>query len=202
MAEVTLPSEFDWHEVTIPGSVLPVLLARLSVNGDSGVSQSLIRFPAGWSRPSSGWYSVSEEILMVEGELRMSGATYRVGDYAYLPASYLRSSTTAEGGCLVLASFGGKPRWSDDAQPGPGFDGRQMISAAWNDLVAQEGPLGQGYRLRQEGATSVWVIERLRADPVMMDVECVSLADLMWARVAAGDRLPRLRPPVYCRTIG
>ncbi|MFI6817536.1 hypothetical protein ACIBG7_34415 [Nonomuraea sp. NPDC050328] len=73
------------REYVLPGSTVPVRLARLRLDGDGG-SVSLVRFPPGWTRPGRGHYLAGEEFVVFEGELRVSGVGYLPGDWGWLPA--------------------------------------------------------------------------------------------------------------------
>ena len=94
----------------MPDSSGPVQLARLP-DQDDACFRALVRFPPGWRRDIAGYYTVSEEILIVEGALSIDATTARVGDWLWIPANELRAVTTAPEGCLAFACFGGVPRW-------------------------------------------------------------------------------------------
>lgn len=102
----------DWLDVPIPASHPAVRLHRLHVDEETGASLSLVRFPAGWSRPGTGFYSAAEEFVVLEGEIRV-GHTYRAGDYAYLPPRTIRSASACGSGALVLAWFSAAPAWNE-----------------------------------------------------------------------------------------
>ncbi len=199
MTDVSLPPAYDWREVNIPGGTGPVSLARLSVDRDSGATQSLVQFPAGWSRPSLGWYSEDEEILVIEGTLQMSGATYSTGGYAYVPAGYLRSSTSVGSGCLVLAWFSGRPTWHEDNRHGQGYDEGNLVEATWTELPVELGPLGAGRRLREKGSRTSWILENEDRIKTPTKTDLFSLGDRTWAQVPSGTRGPKMLPPVFAR---
>jgi hypothetical protein len=111
----------DWLEIPIPASTPTVRLHRLHLDPDTGASLSLVRFPAGWSRPGTGSYNVAEEFLLLDGELRM-GRTFRAADYAYMPPRTIRPQSASPQGALALAWFSGPLAWSggvpETAAPG------------------------------------------------------------------------------------
>ncbi|WP_204273528.1 hypothetical protein, partial [Stenotrophomonas maltophilia] len=74
---------------------------------DTGASLSLVRFPAGCSRPGEGCYPVGEEIAVLDGSLEVSGVVLRAGDYGWVPPRVLRTGTASVDGALVLAMFAG-----------------------------------------------------------------------------------------------
>ncbi|MFI6396276.1 hypothetical protein ACIBHY_07130 [Nonomuraea sp. NPDC050547] len=92
-------------EFHIPGSTLPVRLARL--HG----ATSVVRFPAGWERRPRGHYLAGEEFVILAGALHVSGVTYAPGHHAWLPAGTLRHDSAAPEGAVALARFAGPPTW-------------------------------------------------------------------------------------------
>jgi hypothetical protein len=202
MTEANLPSDYDWREATIPGGSSPVTLARLSLDRQSGATQSLVRFPAGWTRPVSGWYSADEEILIIEGSLQMSGVAHRTGDYAYVPASYLRSSTSTEDGCLVLAWFSGKPIWQEDSAHGPGYDPARLVEVTWSELPIQSGPCGYGRCVREEGTASSWILTGEEPIRASSPVDLFSLTDRTWTQVQAATEITNMTRPLFARVGG
>ena len=88
----------------------PVEMALLPKMPDNGF-RAFVRFPAGWSRPDVGHYAVSEEFLVLEGELCLNGKSWKSGGLAWIPAWQRRHDLRSDSGCLVFAWFGGTPRW-------------------------------------------------------------------------------------------
>jgi quercetin dioxygenase-like cupin family protein len=108
----------EWLDIPIPGSSPAVRLHRLHVDPETGASVSLVRFPAGWSRPVIGFYAAAEEFVVLEGEIRV-GRSYRAGDYAYLPPRTIRAASASESGALALAWFSAPPAWTEGEPPTP-----------------------------------------------------------------------------------
>ncbi len=199
MDEVARPEAYDWRAVEIPGGTIAVSLVRLAIDRQSLVSQSLVQFPPGWARPNPGWYSADEEFLILEGVLNMSGATYRAGDYAYIPASYVRSASTTPEGSLILAWFSGKALWSEATDHGPGYSADRLVQATWADLPDQTGPAGVGRRLRAEDDRSTWVLTGALPAVAPAALDLFSIRDHTWAQTQPGDPIPDLSPPVFAR---
>lgn len=195
---VRRPEEFSWRDVDIPGGNIPVSLARLAIERDTLVSQSLVRFPPGWERRESGWYSVDEEFFILEGALHMSGSTYQTGDYAVVPAGYLRFASTTPDGCLLLAWFSGKAEWTVGVRHGPRYADR-LVQATWETLPDQRGPAGTGRLLRREGNLSTWILTGELAIEAPTATDLFSIPDLTWAQTPAGDILPVMSSPVFAR---
>lgn len=107
---ILLTGELDWAPTPIPAGTPDVQIARLFVaNPTTKASTSLVRFPAGWTRGVDVFYAVDEEIVVLEGELIVSGVSYAAGQYGFIPAGSLRRSSATPTGCLALAHFGGIP---------------------------------------------------------------------------------------------
>ncbi|KAB8194419.1 hypothetical protein FH608_014390 [Nonomuraea phyllanthi] len=100
-----LAADLPGRDFLLPGTNLPVRRQRL--NG----SAWLVRLPPGWARAEHGHYLAGEEFVLLEGELCVSGVTYRQGQHGWLPAGALRHSSAAPGGALVFTSFDGEDTW-------------------------------------------------------------------------------------------
>ena len=75
----------------------------LSRDPDSGASTALVRYPAGWSADVS--LASDEEIFVLEGTIDTDDRSYRVADYAYLPAGFAREHMRSSTGATVLTFF-------------------------------------------------------------------------------------------------
>lgn len=107
----------------MPGAT-PVEMALLPKLPDNGF-RAFVRFPAGWSRRDVGHYAVPEEFLVLEGELGLSGRTWKAGSLVWVPAWQRRHDLRSDSGCLVFAWFGGTPRWVP-GEPGEKTDPRRL----------------------------------------------------------------------------
>lgn len=199
---VPTSSRFEppWRTITIDDSSPPVGFARLDGDRASGAFAALVRFPAGWTRPSTGRYAVDEELLVLEGEFRMSGVAYGVDDYAYLPAGYERAESTAPRDALVIAFFGGPADWSRVRDPGPA---RALVRPiAWREVAPQQSPVaGRARPLRVADTESTWLVDGPfePGAPHDMRVQLFSLSTREWATVEPGGPIPALRLPCLCR---
>lgn len=206
MIVVRLDHDLSWREFDIPDGNCPVNIARLRPDDPSTL---LVRFPDGWERPGTGSYEGAEEFVVVDGALHMSGATYRTGDWAFVPATARRHATSAGPEVLSLARFFGPARW----RAGTGA----TIAALTGSLLGAPGsllgapgfsissPLGAGSArlLRSSGGVSSWVLEvpRERAS-FPFDTELLALDERVWAWVPGGSAMPRLEGRCFCRTFG
>lgn len=106
-----LSGERDWRDIEIGGGTPSVRLERLHYDRATKASTSLVEFPAGWTRPDTGWYPCAEELHVISGSITVSGLTYEAGGYGYMPPFYSRIDSSSDG-CLALAWFSGAPGWN------------------------------------------------------------------------------------------
>ena len=191
--------DLRWRTFPIPGSTPDVELARLHVEPDKAFT-TVVRFPAGWSRPGTGWYDHIEEVLFLDGSFEMSGITYGAGDYGWFPAGYSREGSSSTG-ALALAWFSGPNDWFTEPSPVAKAAAHGFVRTAWQDVEPLPSPLGAGegrLLVRSSDRTS-WVIDVVAPGVAKTTVELFSLPDRMWARVEAGTQLPDLAGPLFCR---
>lgn len=188
-----------WRVIAIADGDPAVEFARAGGDRTTGAFAALVRFPAGWSRPHVGRYAVDEEVLVLEGELEMSGVAYGIGDYAFFPAGFVRAGSRTPRGALVAAFFSGPADWQrlDDGTPV-----RAMPRVASGDVAPRASPIAPRARLlREHPAGSTWLVEGPIAEraPVDADVEILSLPTAAWAKVDPRGMIPRVRGPALCR---
>lgn len=73
----------------------------LSLDHSSGARSQITRLPPGWRRPG-GYYGVNEELLVLDGELRIGEHEMRRYSYAYHPAGYAQGDVFTATGATVL----------------------------------------------------------------------------------------------------
>jgi len=179
-----------WRETVIGGGRPAVGLVRLHLDPTSNATTSLVRFPPGWTRPITGHYPCAEELLVIDGELVVSGSTYREGDYGYLPPHDPRSGSSASGvlGALVLAWFSGPATWT------PGTAREQVTHLGSHSLgPAAHRPTRDGVQGRAD------VVRRLAPRDAPGTVELVSLQSWEWTVVQGEEPFPDLPGPVFRR---
>lgn len=157
----------------MPGGSGPAQLARLPDLSD-GAFRAFVRFPAGWTRPGPGHYPVAEEVLLLEGDLELSGRAFRSGAFAWLPAGWRRSGMHTRAGCLAFAWFARAPRWI----PGAPAD-------AFADEVLLKIPEGCVHRGPEH---ETWIVRRQEAavpDASGTEREILGLSTLEWRTEAA-----------------
>ena len=92
----------------------------LSHDAETGAASLVLRYPAAWCDERHAVLAAAEELYVLAGELVIGAGRYEPGDYAYLPAGFVRGEVRAgPQGAVVLTFFsaaplGGVPR---DAEP-------------------------------------------------------------------------------------
>lgn len=159
MHTIHLNGPHEWAMVPIPTSTPDVQIVRLRVDPVSKASTSLVRFPSGWTRPTDAFYAVDEEIVVIEGELIVSGISYTEGQYGHIPAGSLRRMSATPAGALVLAHFSGIPapltlEASAIETVGPTL----RLDLGSHHPGADLGAFGTGQRLRSTHDGECWLI--------------------------------------------
>ncbi|MGW5161146.1 cupin domain-containing protein [Nonomuraea wenchangensis] len=190
-------ADLAWATVPMPGAAEPVRLVRLRLDRATGASVSLVRFPAGWSRPGTGHYACAEEFVVLDGRISVSGMDVEAGTYAYLPPAATRTATAAGGrGCLAVAWFSGAPAWRDG--PATGLPGHDPFHGPVHGPVHRPGP-------RRERSPAVPGESAVLSSVADLPERLADRVDLLfadvarWAYVPVGEPLPRLPGPVLVR---
>jgi len=119
--------ELPWTRGLHGGARSEVEVRTLSADSESGAATTLLRYPAGWSRPAPHFLNVHEEFLVLDGAIEINGRTYGPYGYANLPAGYAREAATSPGGAVVLTMFSGAPREEDGAPPDGAMDEKLLV---------------------------------------------------------------------------
>ena len=90
----------------IRGKVQSKILSR---DAESGALTAVLRYPAGWNGNGFEALGVEEELLVLDGNLSISGVSYERYGYACLPAGFERTDAASDNGAVVLTMFAGAP---------------------------------------------------------------------------------------------
>lgn len=199
-ATVTRISELDWEDQDVPDSSPVPTVVRLPSHSPDRSFSVLVRFPAGWRRPFTGYYESTEEIFLLEGQVAMSGSTYSVGDYGWFPAGYLRSDSSSTGS-LTLAWFSGPARWRRRDQSPEEFCASEVTVRRRGEGEAVESPLGPARCLRAGRRWSTFLLDDIDAS-VVPAATCAGLFAIdqgLWVWASPGSTIPAIDGRVFCR---
>jgi hypothetical protein len=182
-AALDLGGELDWATTMIPGGTGPVDIVRLWADPVRRSSIAYVRFPAGWERRSDGRYDVDEELIVVSGELHLTGTVYGAGEYGWVPGGALRRATATPTGCLALAYFSGVPNWMDGEEDVPWQPRHHEVLATASAGGLRTSPTG-----------SCKLVDGLEATTAEVPCDVITVghknADWSWQLVSAGATLP------------
>lgn len=176
----------------IPGGSEPVSVIRLGFDRETRAFSLQVTFPAGWERPVTGHYVCAEDVVFLSGRLRIGDEIFTGGDWAHMPAGFLRSGMRAEAETLAVARFGGPARWVE----GPATSSPPLTRRALRDggELAPAPIGGAGVLLRSGAPASSWFLPDPPVDAAIAscDAEIVDLTSRVWHRVGIGAQLPRI----------
>ncbi len=159
MRSISLTGSLDWGKTAIPGGTPDVDICRLRVDPVTKASTSLVRFPPGWSRSADVFYAVDEEIVVLDGELLVSGVSYTAGQYGFIPAASLRRASATPNGCLALAHFAGIPAALSAEQAATSEVGPTLrLDLGSHHAGTETGSYGIGQRLRSRPYGECWLV--------------------------------------------
>jgi len=83
----------------------------LSRDEHNGAATALVRFGTGWYNVEYGYLEAAEEILVLEGELRVNERVFHQDCYTYLPAGTVHTHVSCDHGALIIVFFDREPGW-------------------------------------------------------------------------------------------
>lgn len=183
-----LRAEHNWLKVMIPLAEPAVEMLRLQLDPVAKSSTAFVRFPHGWNREVECRYSVDEEIVMLGGELRISGVVIPEGSYGFIPTGVLRTNTLTPTTSLALAWFSGPTGATEHAVDAP-----IVVADLATVELDQASPLGgPGRLLRSSVNGTCWLLESIPPGtlaPSGASAELCDLAEARWSAAPAGSPL-------------
>ena len=113
-----------WSQGLYGGGRPDVLVRTLSLDGDTGGSSLVIRYPPGWHRKGPERVASDEEFFVLSGDLEINGVVYDSLGYAFLPAGHTRMISSSKEGALVVTFFEAEPRSETGGPAQPDGAGR------------------------------------------------------------------------------
>ena len=88
-------NNINWIEAPMPDSSPGTKLVTYFVNDTESRSRlMLVEFPVGFTREQTGHYQAYEELLILDGSLKISGHEFKKDDYVLFPPNFTRSNTS------------------------------------------------------------------------------------------------------------
>jgi hypothetical protein len=120
-----IPSQVIPFRQGLPGGLRPAVACRiLSLDENTGAMSTVLRYPPSWRDVGPTALTVDEELFVLEGRLLVNGRVYGKHAYGHLPAGYVRTDASTEGGAVVLTFFSGVP-----AEGTAAVDPRRVVEA-------------------------------------------------------------------------
>ena len=155
----------------------------LHADAERGTRTVLVRFPDGWKRDAVGHQPAGEEMVLLSGELTLSGLTVGTGELLVVEPRATRSATSVADDTRALVWFSGPGGgWTD----GPAADAGRPRSRRWRP--------GSSAVPTRELVGTVTVHDELARDRSSTPTSrCSGPRTRHWARVPAGTPVP-VRP--------
>ncbi|TIC88032.1 DUF4437 domain-containing protein [Nocardioides sp. GY 10113] len=172
-------TDLTWVEHHIAGADEPARIALLRADADRGTRTVMVRFPDGWTRAAVGNQPAGEEMVVLEGELRLSGL---VGDATRMlvvePKATRSATSTADGTRAVVWFSGAGGGWEDgEADDAGAITGLELADGATRS--ARPGLVG-----------TVEVLAGAAGRVFEVDVDVLWPDARQWAFVPAGTAAP------------
>ena len=196
MSEPVRFRDADLTDTTMPDADHPVGM-RLLFREPDRTALWAVQFPEGFTREAGGWYDVIEEILVIQGELTMSGLQYPAGTYAFVPSGYVREATSARHGALAIARFSGPALWNRGTSHAAASAIAVASNVRWQDLALVAGPFGPGRKLTVSDSSELWAVDGMQPGLAPSEAIVVAVEQREAYRIKAGGRVPSLEGTVF-----
>lgn len=171
--------DLTWNEHAIAGAEVPARITLLRADAERGTRTVMVQFPDGWRRDAVGNQPAGEEMVLLSGELSLSGQVAVPGTVLVLEPHATRAATsTGENTRAVVWFSGAGGGWAEGEHENAGSAGLfDAVPGAGRG--AQEGLVGTLQVLEQVGG------ERFEADADVLWPQART-----WTHVPAGEPVP------------
>lgn len=123
----------------------------------------MFAFPAGWSMDKPHYLNSDQELLVLSGEIEISGVAYREGDYAYLPSGYARHRLRSTHGATVLTYYEGEHLAFYAAAPPGMYQPKKLIRRIQSSKLrwrsTRDGTLRKLLRHDRATGEETWIVK-------------------------------------------
>jgi hypothetical protein len=102
--------DLPWRKGELPGPFADLDCRVLSIDPHAGDCSVILRYPPGWRRQGAEHLLAAHELFVLDGTLEISGVSYGIDNYAYLPAGTAHRDWGSQNGAVVLTFFDSAPR--------------------------------------------------------------------------------------------
>lgn len=113
--------DLTWNEHAIAGAEVPARITLLSADAERGTRTVMVQFPDGWRRDAVGNQPAGEEMVLLSGELEVSGHVATPGTLLVVEPHATRAATRTGNDTRAVVWFSGAGGgWADGAHANPG----------------------------------------------------------------------------------
>ena len=184
-----------WHDLPETATRPFVQAKRLSRDLESFATTTILRHPKGWAFEQKHYLDGDEEFFVLEGALTINDVTYSKGDYAFLPAGFVRTHMASPDGADVLVYLEGQHKRAEGDPPDDLYDASKLVlripteavewGGATDPNVAAPGVRRLGLRKDPDTGDTTWLLDvdetgmgdevnRLETHPVVEEVFVLS----------------------------
>lgn len=103
-----------WEPHVVGGKIMgPLLQKILSYDEETGAITLLVKYPKGFTHPSLTYHTVTEELLILEGRIRMQGKEYGKNYYAFRPVGMIHGEMEVLEETILLIMLSGPMDYND-----------------------------------------------------------------------------------------
>ena len=102
------PEEIPWEPHVVQGKRQGSLLQKiLSRDEETGAYTLLVKYPKGFKHPFLTYHTVTEELFIVKGRIKMQGKEYGKGYYAFRPVGMVHGDMEVLEETILLIGLSG-----------------------------------------------------------------------------------------------
>jgi hypothetical protein len=180
-------NKLNWIEAPMPDSSPGTKLVTFFVNNNEYRSRlMLVEFPPNFKREQEGYYPAYEELLILDGGLKISGYEYGKNDYVLFPPNFSRFKTSCPDGCTALVWWSTKPSWSR----GISVNSDNKIISKLNNNIYDESYIEIN---KNEEFHSLFLDTNKEKSPIKSEFIGLDLNNFKFVQGYSTDQLPKSR---------
>ena len=106
--------KIPWEPHVVGGKRMDPLLQKiLSYDDETGAKTLLVKYPKGFTHPSLTYHTVTEELFILKGRIRMQGEEYGENYYAFRPVGMIHGEMEVLEETILLIMLSGPMDYND-----------------------------------------------------------------------------------------